>query len=114
MPVEVIETTDVLTDMVQFRTSPVYEMIVSLHTLRAGRRHREWASKARAALGRAFIAELEATYGVFGKHIPLIELAVDYTDHQDVPGFIHYVRNMDAPTFAFYVTGRIVPITEMI
>jgi DNA-binding transcriptional ArsR family regulator len=113
MPVEIIETTDALTHLVQFRSSPVYEMIVSLHTLVAGRRHLDWAAKARAALGADLWAELEAIYRPFQEGVVLFEFPVDYADHQDVPGFIDYVRAMDPATFVFYLIGRIIPPYEL-
>ncbi|MHB8625762.1 MAG: ArsR/SmtB family transcription factor [Aggregatilineales bacterium] len=113
MPVEIIETTDALTDLVQFRSSPVYEMIVSLHTLVAGRRHLEWAAKARATLGPEFWAELEAVYRPFHEGVVLFELPVDYKDHEDVIGFIDYVRAMDPATFVFYFIGRVIPRDEL-
>jgi len=113
MPVEVIETTDALTNLVQFRSSPVYEMIISLHTLVAGRRHLDWASKARAALGAEFWAELEVIYKPFQEGVVLFEFPVDFPDHEDVPGFIEYVRAMDPSTFVFYLIGRIIPRNEL-
>lgn len=113
MPVEIIETTDTLADLVHFRTSPVYEMIVSLHTLVAGRRQLDWAAKAHAALDSEFWAELDAVYRPFQDGIVLFELPVDYTDHQDVSGFIRYVRAMDPATFVFYFIGRVIPRDEL-
>ncbi len=114
MPVEIIETTDSLTGMIRFVRSPVYEMLVSLHTLLAGHRHLEWAAQARAALGRAFWAELQTAYGPFQNGVALFELPVNYAAHEDVPGFIGYVRAMDPATFVFYCIGRIIPVDELI
>src|SRR5579859_5739704 len=113
MPVEFIETTDPLTAMVQFRTSTVYEMLVSLNTLLLGQRHLDWVDTARAALGDSFVDELREACGPFWQGCALFEFGVDYHDHHDVPGFIEYVRNMDADTFLFYLIGRIVPPKEI-
>ena len=113
MPVEIIETTDALTELVHIRVSPVYEMLVSLHTLVAGRRHLAWAAKARAMLGASFMAELEAIYGPYQDGVVLFEYPVDYQDHQDVTGFIDYVRAMDPATFIFYLIGRVIPRDEL-
>src|SRR5262249_32287576 len=110
MPVEVIESPDVITSMVRFRTSPVYEMMVSLHTLVAGRRHQELANAARTALGAEFLSELDALYRPFQEGVVLFELPVNYDNHEDVLGFIQYVRAMDPATFIFYFIGRILPL----
>src|SRR5258708_14569066 len=106
MPVEIIEAADPLTAMVRFRTSTVYEMLVSLHTLQAARRHHDWVNAARLTLGADFVAELKALYGPCNDGSCLFEFPVDYQNHDDVPGFIRYVRDMDAVTFIFYFIGR--------
>src|SRR5690348_10294000 len=111
MPVEIIEAADPLTALIQFRTSTVYEMLVSLDTLVKDTRHQEWVQKARAALGPDFMTELiELQSGCF---LLDAEAAVDYPDHHDVPGFIDNVRKMDAATFIFYLVGRVVPIEDI-
>ncbi len=109
MPVEIIEMTDPLTAMVHFRTSSVYEMLVSLNTLLRAERHLDWAATARETLGDSFVEELRETCGPFWEGCALFEFGVDFHDHHDVPGFIQYVRNMDENTFLFYLTGRIIP-----
>lgn len=114
MPVEVIEATDQLTTMVRFRTSTVYEMIVSLHTIEAARRQHEWVKAARLNLGADFLAELKTMYGPCKDGICLFEFPVDYIDHNDVPGFLRYVRDMDEPTFIFYLIGRVLGRQEII
>ncbi len=113
MPVHVIEATDAITSMIQFRTSAVYEMIVSLHSLSSRRRHHEWASTATAALGPAFIDELHTMYAPAHDGAFLFEFPVDYDDHADVPGFIDYVREMDSATFTFYLIGRVIPRADL-
>src|ERR1041385_192062 len=111
MPVEIIETSDPITAMVQFRTSAVYEMLVSLDTLVKSRRHTAWVEKTRALLGPDFMAELMDLHK--SSFMLDTEAAVDYPDHQDVPGFIQYVRNMDPATFIFYLVGRVVPLEQI-
>src|SRR5258708_2652730 len=108
MPVEIIEAADPITAMVRFRTSAVYEMTVSLHTIQAARRHHEWVNAARLALGPDFVAELKTMYGPCNDGSCLFEFPVDYENHDDVPGFIRYVREMDAASFIFYLIGRTV------
>jgi DNA-binding transcriptional ArsR family regulator len=109
MPLEVIEATDTLAQMVVFRTSAVYEMLLSLQTLARGERHREWAAHAREALPGDFWAELEALYTPHSCGMLFPELAVDYPRHDDVPGFFEHVRN-GRPTFVFYLLGRVLPL----
>lgn len=107
MPFEVIESTDPLTGRVQLRTSAIFEMAISLHTLLFTDRHPEWAEAARAALSSDLLAEARAVYEPYAKGQAFYELAFDYPDQDDVPGFIRHVRRMDAVTFLFYVVGRV-------
>ena len=108
MPLQVIEETDPLTNLIRFQTSPVYEMIISLQTLIKPGRHIAWAESTRAALSPDFEQELRAVYEPFWKGIVFFELAVDYADHHDVTGFIEYVRHMAPVDFMFYIVGRII------
>ncbi len=109
MPLQIIEEIDPLTNLIEFRTSAVFETIASLQNLLGTRRRREWAEKTRAALSRGLLDELAAIYTPFGEGMMLLELALDYQDHDDVPGFTQHVRKMDPFDFLFYVTGRIIP-----
>jgi DNA-binding transcriptional ArsR family regulator len=112
MPLEIIEATDPITALVEFRTSTVYEMLVSLDTLVKARRHLDWVEKAKATLGPDFMAELRELHT--GCFLMDVEAAVDYPDHHDVPGFIAYVRNMDPTTFIFYLIGRVVSREQIV
>lgn len=109
MPLQVIDTTDPLTDMVALKASPVFELMISLHTLLKPGRHQAWVASARAALPDAFLSELEALYEPHMKGMLFLELAVDFADHDDVPGFVEYVRHMPPAHFLFYLFGRILP-----
>ncbi len=109
-------TTDIdeLRSMITFRTSTIYEMLLSLSTLHKPRpRHRDWAEQARALLSKEVLDDLEFLYSRFENGILLIELAVDYPDHHDVDGFLRYVAEMTIPEFLFYVLGRLAPEEEM-
>lgn len=107
-PVQVIETEDAVSTMIRFQTSAVYETILSLQTLIQQRRRITWANQARTRLSSQF---LDNVTDLFSKRtlMQYIELPVDYPNHDDVPGFIEYVRNMSPHDFAFYVTGRLLP-----
>ncbi len=113
MPVEIIETADPLTSVAQFRTSYIYEMLVSLHTLVVGQRHSDLATQAHIALDDAFWTELSDLYEPYQNGALFFELPVNYTNHNDVPGFIRYVQEMDAATFIFYFIGRVISIDDL-
>jgi DNA-binding transcriptional ArsR family regulator len=113
MPLHGIEATDEISGLIRLRTSLIYEMIVSLQTLLQARRHVEWAAGARRALPATFWEALEVVYKPFHNGRDFIELAVDYPDHDDVPGFIQYVRAMDEATFVFYLLGRVIPREQL-
>ncbi len=108
MPLQVIESTDPLTELIHFETSAVYETMISLRVLLKPGRHAAWAAETRAHLPVGFWDELNAVYGPYYDGALFFELAVDYDQHDDVPGFLRYVRRMDPATFLFYIVGRIV------
>jgi DNA-binding transcriptional ArsR family regulator len=113
MPLEVIESNDPITEVIQFRTSAIYEMMYSLETLRLqSGRHTAWATKTRQQLSSEFLAELENIYGGFSKAFILFELAIDYSDLNDIPGFLYYLRNMQPATFIHYLLGRVIPAEQ--
>ncbi len=114
MPLQVIEMTDPLTNLIRFRTSPVYELMLSLSVmLHPMRRDSAWVARAREALEPEFWAELAAVYEPYGKGGLFFEMAIDYPDHEDVEGFFEYVRALDPVHFVFYLTGRVVPVERL-
>ncbi|MBI5927764.1 MAG: winged helix-turn-helix transcriptional regulator [Chloroflexi bacterium] len=113
MPLHGIEVTDEVTSMMRFRTSVVYEMLISLTTLLDSRRHIAWANSARETLPSDFWDELRVIVEPFHQGRDLLELAVNYPNHDDVPGFIEYVRSMDEVNFIFHLAGRVVPLSTL-
>lgn len=112
MPLQVIEEADSVTKIIRFHTSPIFEMMISLHNiLTESHRHREWIQSARAALPQDFLEELESVYVAEG--VILFELALGYADHNDVLGFVDYVRTMNPVDFIFYLLGRVVSTQEI-
>lgn len=109
MPLQVIESTDPLANLIRFETSTVFEMLISLNILLTPERRPDWCAQARAALAPDWLAELEAVYGPYWNGFFFFELALDYPDHHDVPGFIQHVRTMSPERFVFYLVGRLVP-----
>jgi DNA-binding transcriptional ArsR family regulator len=109
MPLEVIDSTDPLTSLIRLDTSAVFEMLVSLHSLLTVDQRPEWSAKIRATLSPELWSELEAVCGPYRNGFFFLELAIDCPNHQDVPGFIRYVRAMTAERFMFYVIGRMIP-----
>jgi DNA-binding transcriptional ArsR family regulator len=105
-PLEVIQSTGSLTSMIRFKTSAVYEMMIGLQTCLTSDHHLEWKAAAHKALPADFWTELKALYDPLLQGKVLVELGADYYDHDDVPGFIAYMRDMDAVTFMFYFLGR--------
>lgn len=106
MPLEVIQSTGTLTSMIRFQSSAIYELIIGLQTCQTSERHPEWLAEARKVLAPEFWKELKALYEPLLQGRAFIELGADYPDHEDVPGFIAYVRDMDPITFLFYFFGR--------
>ena len=113
MPLEVFEGADSLTNIVQLRMSAVFEMVISLHTLLFSDRHPAWTNEARAALPPDLLDEARAIYEPYKEGQVFYELALDYPDHGDVPGFIAHVRHMDPTTFLWYLLGRVVTLEQL-
>lgn len=114
MPFEVIDSVDTLTDLFEFRTSPVYELILSIRTLvKPPRLLESWVTSAKAALAPDVLAELVDLYQNYSDGGVYFEFPVDYADHNDVPGFFAYMRNLSEADFMHYYVGRIVPREEM-
>jgi DNA-binding transcriptional ArsR family regulator len=115
MPFEVIDTTtDAITEMLRFQASPVYEMIISPQVLLKPGRHADRVAAVRLDLPPGLMDELAEVYGPFMGGSIFFELPVDYADHEDVPGFIQYVREMDPIDFIFYLTGRVLTPEEIL
>jgi DNA-binding transcriptional ArsR family regulator len=106
--------TDELRSMITFRTSTIYEMWLSLRALQnPGHRHQDWSKQVKDRLSQEILEDLEFIHSRFEHGVLLMELAVDYPDHQDVEGFIHYVEQMNTARFLFYAVGRLAPIEKM-
>lgn len=112
-PVQVIDSNDDVAEMIRFQTSPIYEMILSLQTLIQQRRRATWVNQTRAKLSPEFWEELSTFFENFNLN-SFIEFPVDYSNHEDVMGFIEYVRQMDLYDFAFYATGRMLSPQQLV
>ncbi len=100
--------------MIAFRSSSIYEMMLSLGALHSPiLRHEDWAQQLRARLRPELLQDVDFLYGRFENGVLLMELAVDYPDHHDVAGFLMHVEQMSTPQFLFYVLGRLAPPEEI-
>lgn len=106
--------TDEFRSMITFRTSTIYEMLLSLGALQhPSRRHDSWAEQTNAGLPQDVLDDLDFLYSRFENGILLMELAIDYPDHHDVDGFLNWVEQLSVPQFLFYVLGRLATPEEM-
>jgi DNA-binding transcriptional ArsR family regulator len=105
---------DDLRSKIAFRTSSIYEMMLSLGALRSpSPRHESWSQRLRDQLPRDLLLDVDFLYSRFENGVLIMELAADYADHLDVPGFLAYLEQMSTPHFLFYVLGRLAPPEEM-
>jgi ArsR family transcriptional regulator len=105
---------DDVRSMIAFRTSSVYEMMLSLGALHSpSPRHESWSQQLRARLPRDLLLDVDFLYSRFENGVLIMELATDYPDHLDVPGFLTYLEQMSTPRFLFYALGRLAPPDEM-
>jgi DNA-binding transcriptional ArsR family regulator len=100
--------------LIVFQVSSIYDMMLSLGTLHSPNpRHERWAQQLRTQLPREVLQDVDFLYSRFENGVLLMELAVDYPNHHDVPGFLAHVEAMSIPQFLFYVLGRLAPPEEM-
>ena len=110
MPVEVAvaEAGSDIRTLVRFRTSVVYELLLSLHALsHPGPRHRDWAQAASEKVPEKLIEEYRQWEERLANPLHLAELAVGWEDHHDVEGFFRYLESLKGDDLLFYVLGRI-------
>ena len=113
MPLHQQITSDPLSAAIQFRTSVVIEMLLSLQCLLKSHRHGEWNRLVESSLGTPFVKEVTTLYDRFHGGRDFTEIGVEAPDQDDVPGFIDFVRSLDDRTFTFYLLGRIYPLDEI-
>lgn len=115
MPVEIAEDVEKWRSMISFRTSVIFEMLLSLHATAHPRpEHEDWAESTKGHLSPELLKEVELFHSErFGRGPSLMELAIDYPDHHDVEGFLAYLRKMAVEEFLFYILGRVVPPGEI-
>lgn len=114
MPFEVIDALDPYTAMVEFKTSAVYEMVISIASIFKPMHGQEaWSHKANAEVAPDLLKELTYIYQEFEEGRLYFELPVDYPDHSNVPGFFDYVRGLSDLDFVFYLVGRILPRKDL-
>jgi DNA-binding transcriptional ArsR family regulator len=112
VPVLIASDTTSQAPTVQFLVSPIYELFISLNTLtHPGERHEEWAARMKRDLSPQMREEADYFHALFENR--LVELAVDYPDHNDVEGFFRYLETMAPEDFVFYATGRVMSAKEI-
>lgn len=112
MPIEVIETTDPITALIEFQMSPVHELMISLQNFAMPHKHKDWVEQTYAVLGEEFQQAIKANEK-YWLGFGCMELGVDYPDQEDVPGFLEYVRTMPPANFLFYFLCRLFPVEQI-
>ena len=112
-PLEVIEANDPLENLIELRTSVVFEMVISLQTLIRPAKNVDWVERVRSTMGDDFYEEALALYEPFYEGCVLVELGIDSPDYDDVPAFLDYVAAMDAVTLVYYLLGRVFSLDKI-
>jgi DNA-binding transcriptional ArsR family regulator len=112
MPLLVASDAPASAPTVNFLVSPIYELFISLSTMsHPGERHEGWAAEVKRDLSPQMREEADFFNTLF--EYRLVELAVDFPDHNDVEGFFRYLETMAAEDFVFYATGRVMSPKEI-
>ncbi|MFX1412122.1 MAG: metalloregulator ArsR/SmtB family transcription factor [Promethearchaeota archaeon] len=109
-PLKIPDDLPPLKERIRFRTSPVYEMLISLHALRYPEDYpisMDWIRRTRPRLTPEQTAALDFFYTRFYGGMGLAEIAEGYEDHDDVEGFLRHVENLSDTEFLWYPLGRI-------
>lgn len=105
MPVLVALDAPSAVPVVHFLISPIYDMFISLGAVtHPGERHEGWVAEVKRDLSPQMREEADLVHSLFENR--LVELAVDYPDHEDVEGFFRYLEAMAPEDFIFYASGR--------
>lgn len=107
MPLHVTAEHDPITQMVRFKTSSLFQTLVSLQSVTHPWRHREWTFQVQQTLGEEFVSEAQKLYEKFHNGCDFSEMAIDYEDYHDFDGFLDFVAQLPPRVFTFYVLGRI-------
>ena len=113
MPLHNAPDYDSLASMMRFRSSAVFEMLVSLQESAGSWQMKSFADEARRELGKDFMDRFAAFSRDFHSCCAFAELAVDFKDQHDVPAFISYVKTMPERDFLFYTLGRYFSIDDL-
>lgn len=113
MPLVRTAEPDPLSPLIRFRTSLVFEMLLSLQSAAHEWRKREWAIEVRTALGDDFLEDLQSLYREFHLGCDFTEIAIDYSEYHDVPGFVNHVGGLSDRAFVFYILGRLYRLEEI-
>lgn len=108
-PLQILDTLPPLKERFQFLTSPVHEMLVSLHVLRHPDDHphlSDWVHRTYPRLSTAQVAILDSFYTRFYDGVGLAEIAEGYDNPDDVEGFLRYVEGLSDAKFLWYLLGR--------
>jgi len=110
MPLEKSNTPDVFTRITELKTSTVIEMLSSLQVLSHKWKKSEWKERAEKVLGEYFLDKLKKFGDQYQLPTAVFELAIDFAEPHDVPGFIEWVNTMPEKELAFYLLGRLYPL----
>ena len=113
MPLHTTVDIDPITHLVRFQTSSVFETLISLQSLNYQLHQKEWTEEVKRNLGDFFVERVRLLYNDFHKGSDSGELAIDFSDHNDVSGVIDYVEGMSLKKFAFYFSGRLYPQSDV-
>ncbi len=113
MPLQQDSTMDALNRIAVFKVSPLHEMLVSLESLSMPWCPPELVEGADKVLGTKFRDELKSLYMPFNHGAILAEFAFAWDNHEDIPGFLKWVRGMSDQDFTWYVLGRLPDLKGM-
>lgn len=113
MPLQRDVANDPFAQIMRFRSSAVFEMLVSLQSIADELTFREFTDDVRRDLGDRFVGRLTELYTRLQHGLCVSELGTAANDPDDVPAFIEQVQAMDEKEFSFYMLGRVFPRDEI-
>ncbi len=104
---------DRFSDMIKFRTSSIFEMMMWMQKLVQSYMSDEWKDGIISVLGTAYVDQLRKLYQKFHLGCDFTELAIEYREQHDISGFIQYVKELGLREFCFYLLGRVFPLESL-
>jgi len=98
---------------VSFRISHVQEFLCSIEAAINTWRFQDWTRALKVQMGENAFEEMHSLYLDLQTSSSFQELALEYPDQENLPGFFQFLESLSPKDFLFYATGRMLSPEEL-